>query len=90
MAKGNVRKKALFRHAKRRAKVRYDLQLSVDNHNEIVRLIQLQKGKCLGSQSNRVSHWEIEYKGKILHVVYDKLRKQVVTFLPRQNQLERS
>jgi len=75
--------KALVQHAKNRAGLRYGVSLSIQDLENIVKLIKQQKGNHLGRQSNRVSHWEIEYKEQTMHVVYDKIRSKIITFLPR-------
>ncbi|MCX6760465.1 MAG: hypothetical protein NTW46_03965 [Candidatus Nealsonbacteria bacterium] len=74
--------KALIRHAKRRADIRYGTTLSNQDLENIVRLSQQQKGVFKEKQSNRVSHWEVEYKGILFRAVYDRQRKKIITFLP--------
>lgn len=72
----------LIRHSKRRAASRYGLNLNDDDIKAISGMIRRKEGKCLKVESLRVSQWEVEYRGNILRVVYDKKRKTTVTFLP--------
>ena len=69
-------------HAKKRALQRYGVNLPTTAQAAIVKLIQKGQARWLKTQSNRVTHWAVEWEGKILPVVYDKLRKQLVTVLP--------
>lgn len=74
--------KSQRKHAKRRALSRYGLALSRHHLDAIVLQIQSGKAKFVERQSNRVTLWEVSYEGHILPVVYDKIRKTCVTFLP--------
>lgn len=49
-----------FRHAARRANLRYGLVLHKDRYLQLCKLIQDGRGTCLGRQSNRLSVWRIE------------------------------
>lgn len=70
-------------HAKRRAFERYGLSLVKRDIQEICRQIEARKDASLISrQSLRVSHWEVLFRNTTLHVVYDKRRDMVITFLP--------
>lgn len=44
-------------------------------------MIERGDGRHLHKQSNRVSHWLIKYREIETIVVYDKMRKMIVTFL---------
>jgi len=76
------KKRALRVHAKRRAKVRYGLTINKFRRRQIICLIQGEKGKLLKKHSHRVSEWEIVFEGKKLRLLYDKNRKEIITFLP--------
>src|SRR6266403_253936 len=79
-----TKKDAQTRHAKRRAQERYGLQLNHEDINVIIRAIQSNNPKLaqhVRTQSNRISHWKICWSGKVIQVVYDKLRKSIVTVL---------
>lgn len=69
-------------HAKKRATQRYGIQLTTQKQAAIVKLIQRGKARWLKTQSNRITHWAVEWEGQIIPVVYDKIRKQLVTVLP--------
>lgn len=71
-------------HAKKRAAQRFGLDLTTDKQRQIVRLIQLGKGRFVKHESNSRSHWVIEWEGQLLRVVYDKVRKELVTVLPKE------
>ena len=75
--------RALFIHAKNRAKERFGIDMNADVHREIVDIIQKNKAKFVQRQSNRVTIWDVDYRYYKLRVVYDKNRGQVVTFLNR-------
>lgn len=71
------------KHAKRRAKSRYCLQLHDHLYNKLVK--QIQEGRdvvFLEKQSNRVSFFALKNDGVWLPVIYDKERKTIVTVLP--------
>lgn len=70
-------------HAKRRAR-RYGLDVTTDDLAAMVWQIQLGEGAWfVKRQSNRVSHFLVQWGDQLLPVVYDRLRKEIVTFLPR-------
>lgn len=71
----------LRQHAFRRARERFDLHLSQNDHAEITRIIQSGKAAFLERQSRRVTVWDLTYKGVEVRAVYDKIRKEIVTFL---------
>lgn len=72
-------------HAKKRALERFDLDLNRDDLNKIKYLIQNKKTLMLERSSLRVTIHRVDYKGKRMRVVYDKLRKNIVTFLPMED-----
>jgi len=76
------KKRALRVHAKRRAKVRYGLTINKFKRRQIIYLIQGGKSKLLKKHSQRVSEWETVFEGKKLRLLYDKKRKEIITFLP--------
>jgi len=69
-------------HAKKRARQRYGIDLPTVVQAAIVKRIQRGQGRWLKTQSNRVTHWAVEWEGQTIPVVYDKIRKQIVTVLP--------
>jgi hypothetical protein len=74
---------AQMRHAQRRALERYSIFCSLADLMEIRDLIQSQKGNLVERQSLRVTVWDVDYKGTEIRVVYDNVRKSIVTFLHR-------
>lgn len=70
-------------HAKQRAKERYDLDLNRHDLQAIVDIIQDNRSaEFVRATSLRVSVFKLPYKGKLVCVAYDKMRKTIVTFLP--------
>ena len=80
----NAKQKAERVHAKRRAKSRYGLDFTKEVRRSFKTIIQSNKAKFVLRQSRRVSVFEIPYDNKTYKVVYDKLRGEIVTFLPSE------
>lgn len=80
----NAKRKCQMRHARNRALERYGIDLSGQDYEEIIKLIQDDKrpAKVLFKESNRLTHFEVRWRGHKLKVVYDKQRKSIATFLP--------
>ena len=68
-------------HAEIRSFQRFGFVIDVD---EAIRDIQQGRAKFLFRQSNRVTAWEISQKGERIVVIYDKMRKMIVTTLPKE------
>lgn len=73
-----------FYHARKRAKERYNLDLSTSDIKMIISDIQNHTAIFVNKQSCRVSVWKISIKGNTYPVVYDKMRHQIITFLPQE------
>lgn len=71
-------------HAKRRAEERYALELNRDDLRNIVQRIQQNQATHVEKQSHRVSVFDLTYNNIDVRVVYDKNRKTIVTFLPKE------
>ncbi|MFA5195843.1 MAG: hypothetical protein WC401_08620 [Bacteroidales bacterium] len=69
-------------HARQRAIQRYGVNISNKKRKEIINMIHSGVGKFVRRRSVRVTEWEIPLGGEIFRVLYDKIRKDVVTFLP--------
>jgi hypothetical protein len=81
------KKKAQQVHARRRARERYNVYLSNDDLDEMCRAIQGGETEAIERQSNRVTvHRVTMPNGASARAVYDSKRKQVVTFLPREEE----
>lgn len=80
-----TKKEAQRSHAKRRALERYGLQLNRFDIKTIIKMIQTQNAFFIESQSHRLKKYQITYKSTTAIVIYDKLRKEIVTFLPKEN-----
>lgn len=75
------KKKTELKHAIKRARQRFGLELKEHHIFEIVKMIQRGEGVYLHKQSDRISHWILNYSGRDMIAVYDKNRGMVVTFL---------
>jgi len=69
-------------HAKRRLSERYGIAVDRVGLAEIVILIQAGKSRFVERQSNRVTVWDVPFRGQVVRVVYDTMRHAVVTALP--------
>lgn len=68
-------------HAKKRAKERFDLSLNRHDLNRIILMIQSGDATFFDRQSNNRTRWIINLDGNEALAVYDKQRKQIITFL---------
>ncbi len=73
---------ALRIHAKRQAFLRYGVTLNSADLRELIEAIRKGDGVFIQKKSNRVSCWKVYWRGTPLVLLYDKVRKSVVTFLP--------
>lgn len=71
-------------HAKDRALERYGLVLTRAIYREWVKLIQSRKATFVSRTSCRLSKFIIHWQGQDFPVVYDSMRKTVVTVLPKE------
>lgn len=69
-------------HATKRAEERYGMTLTRDMHHQLVKMIQSGKSTVIERQSLRVSVHELMIEDEPVRVVYDRIRKTIVTFLP--------
>lgn len=69
-------------HARKRARERHGVELGADSLRKIVDVIQSSRSRLVERQSLRVSVHDVDLDGATYRVVYDRNRKQVVTFLP--------
>jgi len=79
------KKKNQMKHAKLRAGERYGIELKPNAYQTLLMMIwKPVKGKSafLKRQSNRVTLWALFYEDQWLPVVYDSIRKTIVTILP--------
>lgn len=80
--------KCQIKHAKRRAAERYDLELTEQDLHKLIRSIQSGEGQLIRRQSHRVSIWSVICQTKECVVVYDKMRKNIASFLPLEAKYE--
>ena len=76
------------RHVIRRFAERFNVLITPDDISAIIKnQIQNQQAKFVFKQSLRTTVWEIIFQGRFFLVVYDKIRKSLVTVLPDGNSL---
>jgi hypothetical protein len=75
------KKLAVLLHAKSKLKKRFGMTLTKERRAEIIDNIQMGRYKLVLKQSRRVSIWQAEIENRLMHIVYDKDRHQIVTFL---------
>lgn len=75
--------KAMRLHARHRAWTRYGLDIHLPEMKRMVQMIQARQGRCVRLRTNRVSEWELEWRGRFILVLYDKDRHVIITFLTR-------
>ena len=68
-------------HFKRRMAGRFDLDITNKDIDDIVNLIQTGQTTIVEKQSLRVVIHQIEYKGELVNIPYDKQRKVPITAL---------
>ena len=75
--------KAQRKHAKQRFIERHGFYLTDEDLNFLRGCIKRNRGAIFVSRtSNRVSIWDVDFKGRTVRVVYDKNRGNIVTVLP--------
>lgn len=81
-SQANAKKKRQIKHAKRRFKERFDIYIDESELQRLSKKIEAGEAKLVGKQSERVSIYEVRVNSRMVHVVYDKRRKTIVTALP--------
>lgn len=76
-------------HAAARARDRYDIHFDRAKNDEVVDLIQAGYAQLVERQSARVSVYRMQVDGRDCKVVYDRRRKQIVSFLPLEDRHDR-
>ena len=61
---------------------RYELELNRTQLKEIIGKCRNGSAKLLQSHSIRVKEFLVSWEGKEFRVLYDRLRKEIITFLP--------
>lgn len=75
------KQRAQRRHARGRALERYGLEFGPATRDAVLRAIQTGRSTHVAKQSHRVSVHDVDVEGATVRVVYDRQRKEVVTFL---------
>ena len=69
-------------HAKRRARERYHLDINRFVYKTIIADILSGKAKKLEKQTHRVTTYLIRIEDEEYPIAFDKIRKEIITFLP--------
>lgn len=76
--------KAERRHALRRFGERMGFGLTSESYADLIQLIQEGRGEFVRRQSLRVTVWRLVIDGEPVRIAYDKIRKQIITFMPEK------
>jgi len=79
------KKQAQIQHAKRRCAERLGVVISRKDIKDMVNRIQQGDGEFVRKQSNRVTLWKMDIAGQEATVVYDKLRKTIVSVIAQND-----
>jgi len=77
------RELSLRNHANMRCSERYGVHLTNELHDTLVKAIQGGKATLQSRRSLRVAAYTVRLNGVAYNVVYDRNRKMLVTFLPK-------
>lgn len=77
---------AQFRHARNNLLLRFDVELTDELYDLLIKQIQTGQAERLLKQSANTSHYKVTIDGKQLIAVYRKKVKAIVTFLPLPNE----
>jgi len=83
--RGSNRKIARFYHARNKAKIRYNIDLTKKLNKHFIKLIQQNKTEKAYKQSNTKTIHTVQYMNKKYNIVYDRKEKSIITFLPQGN-----
>jgi hypothetical protein len=80
------KQKAQRLHARRRALERYGMEVGNGTRQQIINAIRQGRSTHVESQSHRISVHDVTlaHEELTVRVVYDKHRKEIVTFLPQE------
>ena len=78
------KKKSQEKHAKIRAFERYGLTLNKSEMQQLASQVKKNKAKAIKQITNRVSLAIVTWKDIDYPVIYDRMRKTIVTFLPER------
>lgn len=70
------------KHAERRLWERYQIVYTDQVRKALLNCIQNGNASEIIKQSNRLRKYKLLYNSILLHIVYDRKRKEIVTFLP--------
>jgi len=79
--KNRSKARAQFIHTAKRMRERFDMTIGRGMYGIFVSEIQTGKAEFMRKQSNRVTIWRTKHDGQSIVLVYDKMRKTIVTAL---------
>ncbi len=82
--KKNLKAKNQFKHTQRRFKQRYGIRLSQDEYIALCGQIASHQAGFIDKITHRVSRFWVQYDDQWYPVIYDRLRKTIVTVLLRE------
>jgi hypothetical protein len=82
--KSMTKSESLRRHAKKRARERYQLDINKFAYKSLVDDILSGRAQKIERQTHRVTTYLIQIEGAQYPIAFDKLRKEIITFLPQE------
>ena len=73
------------RHAQSRALERYNLVFNKEVRRNMITAIQASRAHLIERQSLRLALYIVEWDSKEYPVMYDNIRKEIVTFIPKED-----
>lgn len=70
------------KHAKLRARERYDIWLEDRDYDALVEQITSNRARHVYTESQRIGHFIVNHEDREMLAVYDRNRKTIATFLP--------
>lgn len=74
------------KHTEMRSIERYGITLNTKKQKEIIKMIHSNLAKLIWKESLSRTHYEVLYEGKIIHTVYSRKCRTLLTVLPPQSQ----
>ncbi|TRZ50073.1 MAG: hypothetical protein D4S01_07380 [Dehalococcoidia bacterium] len=86
--KNSLKARAHFKHTARRIQERFGVFMGPVLYSQLIKEIQTGVAQFIEKRSNRLSLFRTMYENQSLVLVYDKLRKTIVTVLHDTEQKE--
>jgi len=82
-----TRRSKAIRHTQKRARQRFGIETTAEDNAVMVRAIQEHRGLFVAKVSNRVTVFDLDYRGASMRVMYDKVKKVILTVLTKDMQV---